>query len=70
MSNFKLYKMKKIFITAITGILITASLSSCTQEDILMDELLEETTACCGEGPIDPPPPPPPPPPPEVGSGG
>lgn len=52
--------MKKIFITIVTGILIMASFSSCTQEDMLLDSMLEETEACCGTG-EDPPPPPPPP---------
>ncbi len=54
---------RKILIT-VTGFLIMASLSSCSQEEIIPESLLQEieTQGCCGEGEIDPPPPPPPPP--------
>lgn len=56
--------MKQIFLKAFTVFLIAGLMTSCTQNDQEMDELLieAETQNCCGEGEIDPPPPPPPPP--------
>lgn len=56
------FKMKRIFLKALTGILIAGTMASCTQNDEIEDLLVEtETHACCGEGDLDPPPPPPPP---------
>ena len=53
------FKMKRIFLKALTGFLIMGSLASCTQNDDIDELLLEtETQACCGMG-EDPPPPPP-----------
>jgi len=54
--------MKRIFLKALTGILIIGALASCSQNDDIDELLLEtETQACCGTGEILPPPPPPPP---------
>ena len=60
--------MKKTFLMVFTVSLI--SFASCTDNEILPEEMLIdiETQACCGEG--DNPPPPPPPPPPGGGVGG
>ena len=61
--------MKKTFLVIVT-VFLSLALSSCTENEILPEEMLidVETQGCCGEGEIDPPPPPPPPP--EGGSGG
>lgn len=53
--------MKKTILVIVTGFLITASLSSCTQGEEIPEFMLEQSQACCGTG-EDPPPPPPPPP--------
>jgi hypothetical protein len=63
MSIFKSCKMKKTILVIVTGFLIMASLSSCTQGEDIPEFMLQESQACCGEeGGVDPPPPPLPPP--------
>jgi hypothetical protein len=53
--------MKKTFLMVVTVSLI--SFASCTDNEILPEEMLielETQQECCGEGSIPPPPPPPP----------
>ena len=61
--------MKKRFLVIVT-VFLSLAFSSCTENEILPEEMLieVETQGCCGTGELDPPPPPPPPP--GGGSGG